>query len=277
MRDIRIATVICNAPAGEKSLNLDRMKQWVRVAREHKAEIICFPEMNITGYGVCPSVISAAEPIPGPITRSLVQLAVSEQIVILAGMAEKDSQGRLFVTHLIVRPDHPVGVYRKLHLAPPEQSVFTQGNTVAVFKIRDFCFGVQLCYDAHFPELTTQMALRGADAIFIPHASPRGTPDQKLESWMRHLTARAFDNALFVIVCNQSGANGTGLTFPGIAMVIDPSGYIINKYTRGKEGLLVTELKAEALNHVRNHRMRFFLPNRRPELYNRTGLNFYSD
>jgi len=269
MRDIRIATVICNAPLGEKKLNLDRMKRWVRIARENKAEIICFPEMNITGYGVHPSVITAAEPIPGPTTRTLVQLAVSEQIVILAGMAEKDLQGRLFVTHLVIRPNRPVDVYRKLHLAPPEQSVFTQGNTVTVFKIPGFCFGVQLCYDAHFPELATQMALRGADAIFIPHASPRGTSDEKLESWMRHLTARAFDNALFIIVCNQSGSNGAGLTFPGIAMVIDPSGRVIEKYTHGKEGLLVTELKAEALNYVRNHRMRFFLPHRRPELYNR--------
>ena len=267
MRNIRIATVICNAPVGEKSLNLERMKPWVRVAREHRAEIICFPEMNITGYGVCPSVITAAEPIPGPITRTLEQLAASEQIVIMAGMAEKDSNGRIFITHLIVQPNRPVSVYRKLHLAPPEQSAFTQGGTVEVFKIRDFCFGVQLCYDAHFPELTTQMALRGADAIFIPHASPRGTPDQKMESWMRHLTARAFDNALFVIVCNQSGANGAGLTFPGIAMVIDPSGHVINKDTHAKEGILVTELKAEALNRMRNHRMRFFLPHRRPELY----------
>jgi len=169
MRDIRIATVICNAPLGEKKLNLDRMKRWVRIARENKAEIICFPEMNITGYGVHPSVITAAEPIPGPTTRTLVQLAVSEQIVILAGMAEKDLQGRLFVTHLVIRPNRPVDVYRKLHLAPPEQSVFTQGNTVTVFKIPGFCFGVQLCYDAHFPELATQMALRGADAIRIIH------------------------------------------------------------------------------------------------------------
>jgi len=269
MRDIRIATVICNAPVGDKRLNLDRVKQWVRTAREHKAEIICFPEMNITGYDICPSVTAAVESIPGPITRTLAQLAISEKIIILAGMAEKDTQGRLFVTHLVVQPNRPMGVYRKLHLAPPEQSVFTQGDTVAVFKMKGFCFGVQLCYDAHFPELAAQMALRGADAIFIPHASPRGTSDEKLESWMRHLTARAFDNALFIIACNQTGANGAGLTFPGIAIVLDPSGHIINKYTHVKEGLLVTELKAEALDHVRSHRMRFFLPNRRPELYNR--------
>ena len=124
-----------------------------------------------------------------------------------------------------------------MHLAPPEQSVFTLGNTVTIIKIRGISFGVLLCYDAHFPVLTTLMALSGADASFIPHASPRGTPDQKLESRMRHLTARAFDNALFIIVCNQTGSNGAGLTFPGIAIVIDPSGHVIEKYTRGKEGL----------------------------------------
>jgi len=268
MRDIRIATVICNAPVGDKRLNLARLKKWVRTASEHNAEIVCFPEMNLTGYGVHPSVMAAAEPIPGPMTRTLVQLADAEKIIILTGMAEKDPRGRLFVAHLVVRPNRPMGVYRKLHLAPPEQSVFTQGDAVAVFKIEGFCFGIQLCYDAHFPELATLMALRGADAIFIPHASPRGTSDQKLESWMRHLTARAFDNALFVIACNQTGPNGAGLAFPGISLVIDPSGHVIKKYTRTQEGLLITSLKAEALNHVRNHRMRFFLPNRRPELYN---------
>jgi N-carbamoylputrescine amidase len=101
----------------------------------------------------------------------------------------------------------------------------------------------------------------------MPHASPRGTPDDKFNSWTRHLTARAFDNGVFVAACNQTGSNHMGLQFPGLAMVVGPSGEIIARAADTDEGLLVADLKAAALAHVREHRMRYFLPNRRPEIY----------
>jgi predicted amidohydrolase len=86
---------------------------------------------------------------------------------------------------------------------------------------------------------------------------------------MRHLTARAFDNGVFVVACNQAGENGEGLHFPAIAMVIGPSGDLLAQDTSGEEGLLVADLDASLLDHVRSHRMRHFLPNRRPGLYRR--------
>jgi N-carbamoylputrescine amidase len=111
------------------------------------------------------------------------------------------------------------------------------------------------------------MAVKGADMIFIPHASPRGTPGEKYRSWMRHLPARAYDNSLFIIACNQTGKSEKGLEFPGIALILGPSGEVIDKEISGKECMMVTDLKAEDLDRVRSHRMRYFLPNRRPELY----------
>ena len=112
------------------------------------------------------------------------------------------------------------------------------------------------------------MALEGADIIFIPHASPRGNAQDKFMSWMRHLPARAFDNGLFIVACNQTGENGRGLSFPGIAIVFGPSGDVLKKEINGKETILVTDLKREVLDQVRHHEMRYFLPNRRPDLYN---------
>jgi N-carbamoylputrescine amidase len=88
---------------------------------------------------------------------------------------------------------------------------------------------------------------------------------------MRHLPARAYDNGLFVVACNQAGANGQGVNFPGVAVVIDPSGRVLLKSTGDGEELLVADLTSEAFETVRNHPMRFFLPNRRPELYPKDG------
>jgi len=267
MKDLRIAAVIFNSPVGQAQRNLDRMLPWIKKAKTEGADLICFPELNVTGYSTDPVIKDSAESIPGPISRQLEQMARSDQIVILAGLAEKDENGRFFASHLIARPKGIGGLYRKLHIAPPEEAVFSHGKQVPLFNILGVKLGIQLCYDAHFPELATHMAVDGADVIFMPHASPRGTPQEKLDSWMRHLTARAFDNGVFIVACNQVGKNQKGLEFPGLAVVVGPSGNILKDKTTDREGLLVTDLKAEDLSAVRDHKMRYFLPNRRPELY----------
>ena len=149
----------------------------------------------------------------------------------------------------------------------PSREMFSPAGQVPVFLINGVLCGVQLCYDAHFPELSTRMAIKGADVIFFPHASPRGTPEEKYASWMRHLPARAYDNGIFVLACNQTGDNGQGLHFPGLAMALGPDGRLLEKDIGGNESLLLIRSESRRLASVRNHRMRYFLPNRRPESY----------
>jgi N-carbamoylputrescine amidase len=267
MRDIKIATVVLPSSIGQLQANLDRMSHWITAAKSQRVEIVCFPELNLSGYAPANNKNGAALTIPGPVTDRLLQKAHDNDLVILTGLVEKTADQKRYATHIAVCPDGRLESYRKIHIAPPEKKVFTPGNRITVFEAKDLKIGIQLCYDAHFPELTTQMALKGADVIFMPHASPRGTPEEKFHSWCRHLTARAYDNGLFIVACNQSGTNERGMRFPGLALVIDPTGEVMAKRMDGKEGLLVATLKAEALAHVRKHRMRYFLPNRRPDIY----------
>ncbi len=268
MKDIRIAAVIMNSPMAKTRQNLDNMAKWIKTAKKQGAVMICFPEMNVSGYGIHQEIIQSAEFIPGSISQDLLQMAQKENVTIIAGMAEKDQGGRIFASQMVIASEGIIGIYRKLHIAPPERGIFTPGSHIPLFTKEGVKFGIQLCYDAHFPELSTHMALKGADLIFMPHASPRGTPEEKFNSWMRHLTARAYDNGLFIVACNQTGENEKGLNFPGIAVIIGPTGEVIEKNLNGKEEMIVAELKADDLAQVRQHEMRFFLPNRRPDLYN---------
>jgi N-carbamoylputrescine amidase len=267
MQTVRIAAVIFNSPRERVIENLDRMEALVAAAKKEGAAIVCFPEMNITGYGVDSVIRAQAESLPGRIGEHLCRLARRHQMVILAGAAENGEKGDIFASHVIAGPEGWHGVYRKLHIAPPEKSTFAAGESIPVFNAAGIRFGIQLCYDAHFPELSTHMALSGADVIFMPHASPRGTPAEKLNSWLRHLPARAFDNGVFVVACNQTGANGAGLTFPGAALAIGPDGRVIATDATGQEGLLLATLNAELLTAVRTHPMRYFLPHSRPDIY----------
>ncbi|NOX32549.1 MAG: amidohydrolase, partial [Deltaproteobacteria bacterium] len=172
-----------------------------------------------------------------------------------------------YASHLFFNPKGAFDIYRKIHTAPFEKQYFKAGNKIMVFQSHGLTFGIQLCYDAHFPELALSMALKKADIIFIPHASPRGSSREKYESWIRHLTARAFDNGLYIAACNQTGDNLKGLLFPGISIFIGPDGKVIYKSVEKKEGIHIINIKKGLLNRVRSHKMRYFLPNRRSDLF----------
>lgn len=269
MSDIRIAAVVCRCPVGQVKRNLERTRYWTQQAKQKEAALVCFPEMNLTGYSNREEIAEYAINARGPEIEKLVSLAVDQQITLLVGFAEKTANGRLYASHAVITLEGRRAVYRKLHLAPPEADRFSPGKNLPVFHWAGTRFGIQLCYDAHFPELSTQMAEADTDVIFIPHASPRGQAADKHQSWMRHLPARAFDNGLFVVACNQTGDNHNGLVFPGNAVVFSPSGAVIETRLSGDPGMIVADLTIDQIRHVRSHRMRYFLPNRRPGLYGR--------
>jgi predicted amidohydrolase len=269
MNDIRIASVVCRCPVGQVRHNLERTRYWTLEARKQSAALVCFPEMNLTGYSNRDDIAGYALSVRGEEIGKLMHLAADTQVTLLVGFAERTDDGALFASHMVITPQGRTGLYRKVHLAPPETDAFRPGDALSLFSWSGVRFGIQLCYDAHFPELSTRMAEARADVIFIPHASPRGDANTKHQSWMRHLPARAFDNGLFVVACNQTGDNQNGLIFPGNAVIFSPSGEIIESRLSGDSGLLLADLTADRIRHVRSHRMRYFLPHRRSDLYRR--------
>lgn len=266
--DIRVAAVMCRCLVGHAEENLKRMAAWTTTAAKEKADIVCFPELCITGYHVREEMVNAALPMNAPEVEAVVQMAGEHEVAIVAGLAEKGKDGRIYATAFACDSSGIRSTYRKVHLAPPEKTIFAAADAIGpLFTVKGFTFGIQLCYDAHFPALATHMTAHGADAIFIPHASPGTSATEKKTSWMRHLPARAYDNSIFVIAVNPAGDNGLGLHFPGCAIVLSPEGKLMESHCGKKEAMIVADLTREMIDGVRNHRMRYFFPNRRPDLY----------
>jgi len=256
-----------NSLPGEININLKKIESFVNEACEKKVDIICFPELSITGYILKNpgNIYSASE--SKAIIKKIQAIARSKNLTILAGMIEISDRERPYITQIVAGPNGLLGLYRKTHLSPTERDIYKAGQSIEVFRTGNLIFGVQLCYESHFPEISTIMALKGAKIIFIPHASPRGSPEEKLRSWQRHLPSRAFDNAVFLVACNQVGQTRKGFSFPGVAIACGPMGRIITSYGKNKEKMILTEIKMNELFETRRHKMRYFLPNRRPELY----------
>jgi predicted amidohydrolase len=271
MEDITIAAVCMNVPLGEIEENLERMETFVRKAAAKGADLICFPELSITGYRLeNPAGIYAGFQ-PAKALERVKAMARVHGLIVLAGMVEPSDGAKPYISQLVAGPDGLLGVYRKTHLSPNERATYRAGRKIDVFSMKDIRFGVQLCYESHFPEISTIMALKGAEILLIPHASPRGSPAEKAESWMRHLPSRAFDNGLYVVAYNQVGDNHNGFLFPGVAIALNPAGRVMTIYRGYEEKMMLVQVTKEELDETRNHRMKYFFPNRRPELYREIG------
>jgi len=264
MDTLRLALASVSASLADSHANADTMRQACRKAREAKADLVAFPELSLTGYangsGTTKRALSEEQAL-GLIREAVDAFGVG----VLAGYAEVDAAGDLYASHTALLPDGQHTTYRKLHLAPPEKRIYRPGTSLPLFSFKGFTIGMLLCFDAHFPLAFHRLAELGADLVILPHASPRGTSREKQDSWMRHLPARAFDNGLWVAAVNQCGTNEANLSFPPLALALDPSGHLAAP-PRLTDGLHLVDIDREKLTAVRSHPMRYFFPHTRTDL-----------
>ncbi|MBT3176175.1 MAG: amidohydrolase [Desulfobacula sp.] len=267
MKIFKAALIVQNCIAGNFEKNLKSTLDLISAATQKGAKFIVFPEMNLTGYVAGSDIKKISRPITRDMVSLFSSLANKLESTILVGLAEKTLKENIYASHLVFNPDKSFEIYRKIHTAPFEKKYFTPGNKIKIFKSQGLKFGIQLCYDAHFPELSLAMALKKVDVIFIPHASPRGSSQEKYESWIRHLRARAFDNTVYIAACNQNGNNTKKLFFPGVSVFIGPDGNVLYKSVTETEGIHIINIKKSVLNAIRSHKMKYFLPHRRSDLF----------
>ncbi len=266
MDKLRLSLVCMHSEPGEVEENLSKINKICLKAKAEGVQLVCFPEACITGYVLNPKEFLA--PYSSDyIIEQLINISQKFDLAIIAGFIEYEGADS-YITQVITDKNGLIGKYRKTHLSPLEKKQYIAGDKIELYRIQGFSFGIQLCYETHFPELSTIMSLMGADVIFAPHASPRGTAKEKLNSWLRHLSARAFDNSIFVIACNQVGKTKANFYFPGVALVLGPDGRLKDFIlTEDKEKVLNVCIDKASLLEVRSHKMKYFLPHRRAELY----------
>lgn len=284
MKNLTIALIQCNSPVGKKSQNLADTLNWVKKAKDNNADLVCFPELNITGHAGHPSTVSEAEEIPaGSSCQTLVKLAAEFKIFIAAGICEEE-QGIHYNTQFIVGPNGFVGKQRKVHLSNDEYFYFRHGSNIRVFDVGKAKVGIIICYDNLLPEFSRCLAIDGAELLLCPHAVRFGPWPAALqkrqaavksnkESWRLIHRARAYDNGCYVALCNAAGRAATELpevraNHAGGCMVIDPDGKVIaeSKSKDIADEMLTCELKGEPVAKRRSQ-VCFNLQTRRTESF----------
>ena len=254
---LNFAVVNLSVEFGKVNNNLAHIAETVANLASQGADVVAFPEMAVPGYVTSDMITPFLEPVPGPSTRKLQEIAGETGVLILAGLA-RQAEGNRYISQLAISGEGVLAVYDKIFLSPKEALYYTAGNQPHLVTYKGWSIGVQLCYDSHFPELSAFQALKGADILFFAFASPHESAKEHGERLMRYLPARAYDNSCYVISCNQSGENVNGFEYPGYAMALDPKGKLID-HVYGRNSHLMVTFQREPLDVIRNNDKAYFL------------------
>ncbi|HBC77561.1 MAG TPA: nitrilase [Bacteroidales bacterium] len=296
MKDIRISTAQFENRSGDKKYNLSVIDTLAGEAAASGSDIIAFHECSVTGYTFAgklttSQLLNIAELIPeGQSTARLIEIACKHEIVILAGLFEKDKEGKLYKAHICVGKNGLIAKHRKLH--PFINPAIIPGNQFTIFDISGWKCGILICYDNNVVENVRATVLMGAQIIFMPHVtmctpSPRpgsGFVDPELwknrkkdpealrkefdgpkgREWlMKWLPSRAHDNGIYAVFSNPVGMDDDQLK-NGCSMIIDPFGEIIGECRKPEDCFVTATLTAGKLKDSGGYR---YTMARKPELY----------
>lgn len=269
---MRVALVQMFCKWGDKDYNLDRISYFCREAVSADAELVCFPELTVSGIYKDEKIWALAEPLGGPSIQFLCGLAKNGRLGIGAGFSEK-TEGKPFNTYCVIDPDGEIaGVYRKNYI-PNLEVPFWQGHTAR--PVFEFCgrkVGVAICWDNKYSELLEHYSREGVQLVLMPHAWDSDALDEKGKvidyqsmqeivayhektgnfKWKTHEQMRddfyayipklAHDYHFYALFVNQAGRPHPSIEFVGPSFAVSPEGRILVETHDGSEQLLMVEL-----------------------------------
>jgi N-carbamoylputrescine amidase len=269
----------------------------IREAARLGANIVCLPELFRAQY-FCQRedlrLFDLAEPIPGPSTALLAEVARALRVAIIASLFERRAPGLYHNTAVTLNADGAIaGVYRKMHIPDDplyhEKYYFTPGDLG--FQAVDTAFGrvgALVCWDQWYPEAARIIALQGAEALFYPTAIGWHPAEKdefgavQYDAWHTIQRAHAIANGVYVAAVNRVGlehgevklehgdilgnrVEGPGIEFWGGSFLADPFGRVIAQASHDSEEILIGEIDLGLIEETRRNWP--FLRDRRIDAY----------
>lgn len=237
--------------------NLQASIQVIKEAASQHADLILFPEVQLTeffpqypgqdvsGYQISPD---------SEIVKAFCNAARENRIMVVPNLYWYENKNAYDASLLIQKDGTIAGLQKMVHIAQAnqffEQDYYTPSDDgFKVFDTEYGKIGIVVCFDRHYPESIRTEALMGADLILIPTVNTKVEPSEMFE-W--ELKVQAFQNSVFIAMCNRVGAEGN-MDFSGESVLIDPNGTTILK-ADDQEQILYADLELSLAGDVRKQR-----------------------
>jgi len=273
---VRLAAAIPELRVADCAFNIARITDLVLRAEAEKVQVVCFPELSITGYTCADlfyqhQLLSDAENA----LRDLQKLTFSISAVIIVGMPLR-VQHQIFNTAVVLQSGRILGIVPKTNLPNNnefyEKRWFTSGANVQtqtvtlagenipfgtdlIFSNGEFSVGIELCEDLWVPiPPSSQLALHGAEVIFNLSASNELIGKHHyLRQLIEQQSARCISG--YVYASAGAGESTTDVVFAGNGLIAENGKFIATSERFSFDSqLIVSDLDIERLqaDRIRN-------------------------
>jgi len=252
---VRIALAQVNPTVGDLAGNARLVVDWIGRARDTQADIVCFPELVITGYPPEDLVLK-----PSFVRDNLAQLDVIAKATrgIAAVVGFVDREGDLFNAAAFIHEGEVKAVYHKVFLPNygvfDEKRYFVPGHRTPIIELAGDPLALSVCEDVWFPAGPMAWeAEHGARLLININGSPyhygKRVPREDM------IAERAADYGAYVAWVNTVGGQDE-LVFDGNSVVIDPKGRVIARAASFVEELLVCDVDVNIPPHRATEKLR---------------------
>jgi NAD+ synthase (glutamine-hydrolysing) len=238
---VRIALAQINPTVGDLEGNARLIVDWIERARAAAADVVCFPELAITGYPPEDLVLK-----PSFVRDNLAQLRfvarASTGIAVVVGFV--DEEGDIFNAAAFLHEGEIKAVYHKVFLPNygvfDEKRYFEPGHACPIVELNGVRVGLTVCEDCWFPAGPMAWeAHQGAQVLININGSPYHAGKRAPREEM--VAGRAADYGAFVAWVNTVGGQDE-LVFDGNSVVFDPRGRLLAHAQSFVEELLLCDI-----------------------------------
>ncbi|SEU01866.1 carbon-nitrogen hydrolase family protein [Paenibacillus sp. NFR01] len=247
----RIALVQMRSEKAAIAQNLKAMERFVAESSSQEAGIVCFPEMNITGYidpGKYPEAVIGME---HPAILEAVEISGRYGVCLIAGLVEHNPAGKPFITQFVADHGSLLGTYRKKTIKDGEEAWFAPGDRLPVFSVSGLTFGLAVCADIDDRDIFKEHAAQGAEVVF-ELAAPGLYGAQETRDWssgfnwwrgkcIDQLGVYAAELRIPIAVATQAGRT-VDEDFPGGGYWFNADGNLEAETVNGDESILYADL-----------------------------------
>ena len=247
---MRIALAQVNPTVGDLAGNAQLVIEGIERGREAQADIVCFPELVITGYPPEDLLLK-----PSFVRDNLAQLELIAQATkgVAAVVGFVDQEGDIYNAAAFLHEGEVKAVYHKVFLPNygvfDEKRYFVPGHKSPIVELDGVRIGLSVCEDCWFPSgPMAWQAHHGAQLLININGSPYHYGKRAPREAM--VGGRAADYGAFVAWVNTVGGQDE-LVFDGNSVVFDPRGKLLAHAESMVPDFLVTDVDTnKPVHHV---------------------------
>ncbi|MGI6376536.1 MAG: carbon-nitrogen hydrolase family protein [Anaerolineae bacterium] len=223
------------AVGADIDINMATILQGMATCAAQGADLCVFPEAALTGYS--PTLRRSRPASDGPLVQQALEaIAVAARqhhMGVVVG-AEAWHEGAWHNRLLAYgREGELLAQYDKVHLTRQDVGYYRAGNATPVFRFQGVICGLQICYDARFPEGYRALLAQGVQVV-LQGFYGAGSDAWKVPVLGAHLRSRAAESGCFVVAANVAGPKQIV-----VSQIVDPL------------GLLLAEARPDAVDLIR--------------------------